>query len=79
MDKKSLLIIALVVALAIALIYIFGISGMEDYCDNCRQEGMQNTLSGLVAQIKMRQVAIQINVGDDQLICSTRGLLDGTD
>lgn len=77
MDKKSLAIAGLIVCLAIAVGYIAYNTWFIEFINNCRQEGIDNTLQGLVDQIKMRGTAIQIKVGDEQLICSTERVLNG--
>jgi hypothetical protein len=46
-----------------------------NFVDSCRQEGINNTLQGIVDQIKLRGTAIQIKVGQEQLICSTESLI----
>lgn len=77
LDKKSLAIIGLIICLVIAVGYIaYGI-WFTNFVTNCRQEGMDNTLQGMVNQITSRGTAIQIKVGQEQLICSTVGLLNG--
>jgi len=77
MDKKSIAIIALASILAITLVYFLGLKSLEGYCQSCRQEAFQNTMQGMVDQIKLRNSAISIKVGEEQLICSTRELLGG--
>ena len=77
MNKAYALIIALAVALAIAVGYILYNTWFTSLISNCRQEGINQTLQGLVDQIKLRGTAISIKIGQDNLICSTEGVLNG--
>jgi len=75
MDKKSLVIIALIISLAIAIGYIIYNIWFAMMISNCRQEGIDSTLQGLVDQIKLRGTAISIKIGQDNLICSIESII----
>jgi len=71
-DKKNLIIIVLSIVLAITLIYFVGFRELEKYCDNCKQKGLENSLQGIINEIKKRGVGIEITVKEDKLICDIR-------
>jgi hypothetical protein len=77
MDKKSLTIVILSVALVAVLIYFVAGNAWTNFYNSCRQEGSNNALQSMVQIINSTKQPIDIKVGNEELICSTRKLIGG--
>ena len=75
MDKKSLAIIGLTICLVIAVGYMVYSIWFVNFITSCRQEGSNNALSSMVQIINSTKQPIDIKIGNEELICSTKTLI----
>jgi len=76
LDRKSLAIVILSIVLAIVLIYFVAGNAWTNYYNSCRQEGANNALISLVQIINNTGKPVAIKVENEELICSTKALLN---
>jgi hypothetical protein len=76
MDKKSIAIIILSIVLAAVLIYIVGGWAWTNLTNSCKLEGANNALNNLVQIINSTKQPVDIKVGNEELICSTKTLIE---
>lgn len=75
MRKEYALIVVLAIALTIALGYIAYNTWFTAFVNNCKQEGANNALVSLVQIINNTGRPIDIKIGNEELICSTKTLI----